>query len=320
MKRQRPGRSSIFAIVVAAAGAAAHAAEYPPYATTPVYPQAPPASAEAGGTWAFVGRGQHVVNGDLDDGAGEAGVTRIGLDISRVAPVGDRTIISTGLDFEASLHDWDDPLDVVPGSGSLDPWDDVYTVSYSLAATRLLDERRSIFFGGFLTTAGESGASFSDTVTGGAFVGFGQRFSPALSFRLGLGVASRLESGARIFPVVGVEWQISDAVELRSEGLGFRLTNQLNDRWSAYLRASHEDREFRLDDRNDANPNGVVRNRTVPVGIGFEWRSSRRLSVNLEGGIIALQKYDIQDSSGQTLREIETDSSGYIGLKIDRRF
>jgi len=296
------------------------------YDFTPVRPYSPTGPIgpveESKDRWTLSigGRAQHAFQADLDDSAGEVGVTRAGADVALLIPVGDKLRISTGLDFEASFYDWDSPDDVVPGSGSRDPWDEIYSVTLSLSATYLLDDKWSLFGGGFVNSSGESGADFSDTITGGGFLGVGYSFTPDLTIQGGIGVRTRLEDDERIFPVIGVQWKIDEQFSLRTEGPGLRVTYAASDEWSFYLRGAYEDREFRLADDNSTVRDGVVRDQSVPIGLGVEWRPTGGLSVGLEAGAIVWQEYDIQSSSGRTLNEIETDPTPYIGLRVDYRF
>lgn len=319
---------SLAALLVLASGAASLAQEQdsPAYDMTPVRPYSPTGpigpveDTEDRWTLSIGGRAQHAFRADLDDSAGEVGVTRAGADVALLIPVGEKLRISAGLDFEASFYDWDSPDNVVPGSGSRDPWDEVYSVTLSLSATYLLNDNWSIFGGGFVNSSGESGADFSDTITGGGFIGIGYSFSPELTIQGGIGVRSRLEDDERFFPVIGVQWKISEQFSLRTEGPGLRITYAASDEWSFYLRGAYEDREFRLADDNRTVPDGVVRDQSVPIGLGVEWHAVEGLSIGLEAGAIVWQEYDIQSRSGRTLNEIETDPAPYIGLRIDYRF
>lgn len=336
MSQPTLGRS-LAAFLVLASGAAAlaqdqgttaptSAPDTATYDTTPVRPYSPTGpigpleDSEDRWTLSIGGRAQHAFQADLDDSAGEVSVTRAGADVALLIPIGEKFKLSTGLDFEASFYDWDSPDDVVPGSGSSDPWDEIYTVTLSLTGTYILDDKWSIFGGGFVSSSGESGADFGDTITGGGFVGVGYAFGPELTVQGGIGARSRLEDDARVFPVIGVQWKISEQFNLRTEGPGLRITYAANDQWSFYLRGAYEMREFRLADDNRTVPDGVVEDQSVPIGFGVEWRPTGGLSIGLEAGAIVWQEYDIQSRSGRTLNEIETDPTPYIGLRLDYRF
>jgi hypothetical protein len=75
---------------------------------------------------------------------------------------------------------------------------------------------------------------------------------------------------------------------------------------------------YRLSDRLGVPGEPTLRDQQVLVGVGFEWRPSRRFVLNLEGGVVASHEIKIR-SDGVTLSSTTADPSGYFAVRIAAR-
>jgi hypothetical protein len=136
-----------------------------------------------------------------------------------------------------------------------------------------------------------------------------------LAFTFGLSVSSRLEDDAKIVPIIGLEWRITDAWRLDLVGLRGRLTYTLAPGWTVFGEASYENREWRLADDSRA-PEGVLRHSAVPLSAGLAWTRNAWI-VTATVGAPVIQTYELDNRSGDNLRD--TDAEGGLALSLSTR-
>ena len=135
--------------------------------------------------WSASLRGGYVHQFDTDiDNGGSFSVNRLFIQ-------GGPTYTSSGetsilLAFGYGLDDYDFSGD--SGLGGLRPWEDIHTFRLSIPLRWRVSEKWTGFAAPTLRFTGESGADFSDSLTGGAFAGFSYRYSDRLSIGPGIGV------------------------------------------------------------------------------------------------------------------------------------
>ena len=128
----------------------------------------------------------------------------------------------------------------------------------------------------------ESGADTGDATTGGGFAGFSYRFSDRLTIGPGIGVISQIEDSASVFPVLIIDWKISDSLSFSTgRGLGATLGPGLILNWEPYskwtfsLGGRYERLRFRLDNDRIA-PKGIGDDRAFPVFGGITYSFNRK--------------------------------------------
>lgn len=260
---------------------------------------------------------QHAFRADLDD-AGDVSVTRAGGDLTLSFLAAPKLQASVGFESEVSIYDFDG-ADGLIGSNS-DAWDELYLVGFNVALSYQFDDEWSMFGGGFINAGFESGADFGDSIFGGGFAGLTWEASPSLTVRFGGGVRTQIEDNVDVLPVVGFDWRITDQVTLRTQGLGLRLSAKLNKEWTVYFGGEYQSRQYRLDEDRSVLPNGVVRDRSVPIGVGVVWTPLPGLSIAVEGGAVVWQEYELLNEHGVERGEENTDPSPYVGVRLEYRF
>jgi len=257
------------------------------------------------------GVGEATFRTNLDDNPGDVAIYRIGAGLGVAGPLRERLRLGVNLDSEFSWYDFRDAAGLVPGAD--DPISDAYRLTLRSQLVVIESENRSWFIGGIVQSSGEPGADFDDTITGGGFAGVRYRLRDDLALSFGLGATSRLEDSVLIVPLFGVEWKLSDTVTLSTEALGAALNARLNDDWWFTLRGGWEFREYRLDSDGPL-PDGVFTDTRVPIGVGFSYRPSQAVSIDLLGGAVVWQEFRVQDSDGHELTEINGDPTGFVRL------
>lgn len=257
------------------------------------------------------GIGEATFRTNLDDNPGDVAVYRTGAGLGLTGPLRERLRLSVNLDSEFSWYDFQGAAGLVPGAD--DPISDAYRLTLRPQLVVIESENLTWFVGGIVQSSGEPGADFGDTITGGGFGGVRCRLRDGLALSIGVGATSRLEDSALIVPLIGVEWKLSDTVTLASEGLGASLNARLNEDWWFTARGGWEFREYRLDSDGPL-PDGAFTDTRVPVGVGFSYRPSQAVSIDLLGGAVVWQEFTVHDADGHKLTELNADPTGFIRL------
>ncbi|HKJ15671.1 MAG TPA: hypothetical protein VJ988_12535 [Desulfobulbales bacterium] len=210
--------------------------------------------------------------------------------------------------------------------GALQPWDDIHTFRLSTPIRFTKGQNWSFFIVPTLRVTGESGADLNDSLTGGGFAGFAYRLSERLTIGPGIGIISQIEDDASIFPVLIINWKITDTLSLETgRGLGatlgpgislnWRMTNQ----WHLALGGRYEKLRFRLDDKAEA-PDGIGQDKSFPVfgGITYNFNSSARVS--LIGGFETAGELQLEDRNGNVLEQQDYESAKFLGFSFYSRF
>ena len=177
-----------------------------------------------------------------------------------------------------------------------------------------------LFAQGFVAARWEDGGTFGDSISGGGGFGIGYRIPDRLDVILGGGLKSRLDrSSPRPYPLVDVEWMISDAWKLRIHGPGAALEYRFNDGFKIFLRGQMATRRYRLDDRLGPASRGTVRDRQIPVGVGFKWVVNRNFRIGATVGVMAQHKIKVRNNNNDTIGSISSDPAPYFELRIDLR-
>lgn len=257
------------------------------------------------------GSGEHTFSSDIDGTPGDVGVTRAGFGFGIAVPIAERSSLSLDIDEEVSWYFFDNASGLVPGT--TDPFELALSTQIRSRFSSQIDDRWSWFVGGVVSLEGEADADVGDSATYGGFGGARYRFSDSLSVSFGLGARTRLEESTLVIPLIGVEWKVSDRVTVATEGLGARVTARLNDQLAVTLSGKWELREYRLDDTN-LLPDGVARDRRVPIGLWLDWKPTDSVKLSVGGGVVVWQEFRFDDRNGDRVSETNTDPAAFLGL------
>jgi hypothetical protein len=97
------------------------------------------------------------------------------------------------------------------------------------------------------------------------------------------------------------------------------LEYALNDAFKLFLRGRVESRSYRLDDRLGPASRGTVRDRQIPVGLGFRWMVNRNLRVGVVAGVMVDHQLRVRDRSRDTIQSISAGPTPYFEVRIDLR-
>ena len=168
--------------------------------------------------WTALSRGGFVHQFDTDiDNGGSFNVNRLFIQGGPTYTTKSGTSMS--LAFGYGLDDYGFSGD--SRLGGRQPWEDIHTLRLSIPLRWQVSEKWRGFAAPTLRFTGESGADFSDSVTGGAFAGFSCRYSDSLSIGPGIAVLTQLEDSTNVIPILVINWKISDTLSLNTgRGIG----------------------------------------------------------------------------------------------------
>ena len=204
---------------------------------------------------------------------------------------------------------------------SLDPWENVHTIRLALPIRWQLSENWNFFGVPMVRYIGENGADFGDALSGGIITGVSYRFGERLTLGPGFGYITQIEDDASIFPVILVDWKLSDNLSLStgpavgaSLGPGLALNWQVADRLQFTLGARYEKLRFRLDESSRASAGGVGEDRGIPVFGALSYQASDNWRLALLGGVSFGNELLLEDAGGREVIESDYGTQPFVGV------
>ncbi len=268
------------------------------------------------------GGGFHQSESDLTDSSGGFAV--------------DRGFISASLDYGWSLRDSigisigggksSYEFNDLSGFGGGDPWNKIEDARISVTWRFGFGETGTFFLIPTVRVDGEKGTSSGDSTTYGLFAAAAWRISESLTIGPGLGVFSRLENSTRFFPILAIDWDISERWNLStgrglaaSQGPGLTLGYELSEDWTLGISGRYEDIEFRLDDEGPA-AGGVGRDQSIPLVFVAMLEPGPKLNLSVFAGIELGGTLKLKDAMGDVIEESNYDPAPIFGASFEFRF
>jgi len=284
-----------------------------------------PAAQAQQSPWQFTAdlAGVHQSESDLDGGQGTFAMDRwfaaAGVNYGWDA----RHSIGLTLAGGRSTYEFD------PGTAQVNayPWEEVDESRVTVTARFPLSERVTGFVIPTLRWNAAAAAGSGDSSTWGVYAAAAWWLNENLTLGPGLGVFSRLDDNARIFPILVVDWNITQRWNLStgrglaaSRGPGLTLAYRINPWWSLAVAGRYEDLEFRLAD-NGAAPGGVGRHQSFPLVVSASLTpEGGKGSLNLFLGAELGGKLSTRDAFEATLAESNYDPALIAGVTLNLSF
>jgi outer membrane receptor protein involved in Fe transport len=281
----------------------------------------PPQGEDSSWRWTFQAAAVHQFEADLDKG-GEVSVDRYFASLSATRQFSSR--LNMGLDIGYGEDSYD--FSGTTGFGALAPWGQIRELRISVPIRYFASREWALFALPSLRYQAEQGASLDDGQTGGLIAGAIYRLSDTFSIGPGLGVFSEIEDDASVFPILLIDWKITDTLSLEtggrlaaSRGPGLQLTWQPTSRWRLALGGRYEKMRFRLDEKGVA-PGGVGEDEAIPLYALAEYSWSDDLKFSFIGGAEVGGNLRLEDSSGNLVSDSDLDTAPFLGLTLKGRF
>lgn len=209
--------------------------------------------------------------------------------------------------------------------GGVDPWGDIHTLSIAALLSVDIDNDWTLFGGPVFQFAREDDADLDDSFIGGGVLGATYEVSSTLTVGGGIGVVTQIEDDSRYFPLIVLEWEISNTLRLTSQTTGasgrtgLELVYDLGNDWEAAIGAGYEFRRFRLDDEGIA-PDGVGEETRQPIRARLSYRASDHFVIDLYAGIAMSSELELNDAHGALLGQEDVDPAGLLGVMVTLSF
>jgi len=261
-------------------------------------------------------------NTDLKDGEGSFSTNRWAASIGVNWAFDYRNSIGLTVSGVGAKYDFDELAEI----GGGEPWDKIDETRISLFGRFGFGENGSIIIGPSFRYSGEDDSDTSEGRTWGLFAGAAWRISPDLTIGPGFGIFSKLEDGTRFFPILIIDWNITERWNLStggglgaSQGPGLRLGYELNDRWSFGLTGRYENLEFRLNE-NGNTPNGIGQDKSFPLVLSTTWNPHRIVKLSVFAGAEFGGKLKLRDSEGDLITSSKYNTALIYGATAEFRF
>lgn len=272
----------------------------------------------------FGGGFTHRFETDIDSG-GEFSVDTLSAGLDVAAQLSRETSLTVRTNIGVAAYDFGG----IPAA--IEPWDDVHTLAFGAVLAHEMNDEWSVFGGPVFQFSRESGADWGDAFTAGGVGGLTWRANDDLLIGAGAGIMSQIEDDVRIFPIIIVEWQLTQKWRVSSRGpsggrtsvefAGIELIWQASDAWEFALGGGSSFSRFRLDDDGDGlAPDGVGQDEYMPVWLRASWHPSARCSIDAIAGFAFGGELSLDDESGDGIASTDYDQAPFIGLFGSIRF
>lgn len=268
-------------------------------------------------SFALTPRGRYQFDTGLDGGNGDFRVFRGGVGAKADWKATDRMTLALGLGYEYSNYDFSRPNTFIAGATS--PFEDIHILDLGLTAYVGIDEQWSWFAGVKGRVAGESGVDVDDAGTIGGVGGLVWDLGDDRSIAFGVSAMSQIEDDALILPIINVNWKLNEQWRFASSGSMGEIIAAIDDQNEIAFGAAWENRRFRLDD-SAPQLAAVVEDTSVPIFLRFAHRPSESIAINLIGGVVLWQEFEVSNRNGLATRDFDADPSGFLGVNVSIGF
>ncbi|MGF1563144.1 MAG: hypothetical protein ACFB3T_13300 [Geminicoccaceae bacterium] len=258
---------------------------------------------------------------DLDDG-GSFSVSRAFVEGGIAYLFDRRNSIGLALAYGYDGYDFSGD-DGLPG---LSPWGSVSEYRISLPTRFTLGQRTSVFFTPSARWTAESEADLGKGGNAGFVGGALFRLTDTLRIGPGLGFFSEIEDDASVFPILLIDWQITDAWRLSTDqglgatrGPGLTLAYKPAPTWEVSIGGRYERFRFRLDDDGVA-ANGVGDEQAFISFASVAYTLGPVIRAAVVGGVDFGGELTLEDSEGREIASDGFDPAPFLGFSFRARF
>lgn len=246
-------------------------------------------------------------------------------------PINESILIGIEGDYQYSNYDFnlDGPsgMPSVYGSDKLprEPWGPINSFDITPNTTILIGSRFSVIAAAPIRFSAETGSQ-RNAWTAGVSAILRWQVTEDLRVGAGIGVTSQIEDNAETFPIVSLDWVITNALELKTEGSWMQGGNAVllwgpNEAVRVSFSAGYERNRFRLDDNGFVTDrNGVGEITAVPLEVGLRLRLYDEAYFDFRAGLGVAGRFRVESSSGRKLYDERYDPAPRIGLSLTLPF
>ncbi len=243
-------------------------------------------------------------------------VFRSGVNFNLTTFLSQTSSFHLDFNFEYSNYNFD-KLGNVPGLAGIE-LDNAYQYRIN-PEIRVQHSRKIAYYAkALLTWSSTQAGDLSHAFYAGGIAAVKYKVSDTMYITAGVGAVDQFESNVRVFPAIGIEWDISPTLKLEVEGLKGTLTHKYTDKVDLFAFVRFDARQYRI--RGGVTKRGALHDDRLIIGGGFTYKPNNNTDIKLEVGLIPYSEIKIESRSGADIFEEEGDLTGYIGGSIKFRF
>jgi hypothetical protein len=276
--------------------------------------------AEGPNTWMGI-QYAHQFEADVDNSTAEMERDSLQVTAGHRIGVADGVYLMGNFGYHGSYYDFSNGND-----RSQLLWDDIHQVTFVLGVGWTVGENWTLVALGMGRSAGEGGADFGDTLTGGAALVIEYRWSEELELGAIIGVLSQLEDSAAFLPLPTVDWRFAEGwrfqlgmIGLAHPGFGPEVSYR-SDRWEFALGGSFQKRRYRLDDRAGPTNEGIGQEISFPIFARATFAPNEYMNFGLVAGVAVGGELRSGADGGSKVFKNNYDPAPIIGLQANFRF
>ncbi|MFK7959552.1 MAG: hypothetical protein AB8G96_03430 [Phycisphaerales bacterium] len=252
---------------------------------------------------------------------GSLGIQRANTRLGYRTQIDQDTTLDLGLNYRFDGYDFSDTTVFD------DTWGDVHSLSLTARFQWTVADEWTVFAGPIFEYSGESGAAFSDSITGGGYIGATYQAGNDLLLGFGVGAIGELEDDVRFIPIIVIDWDIIEGWKLSSRtsaattgDTAIELIWDVSENWDVAAGVSlFGKRRFRLDN-DGAVPGGVGEEETRALTFRGTYTVSDAVDLSVFGGLKFESDIELEDNSGQRVDKEDHDEALFLGVSLSVRF
>jgi hypothetical protein len=261
------------------------------------------------------------------DGGDEFESWRVGLGGDFGGPINDAVLVGFHANYQHADYDFNLDNGSFPspayGTNELpkEPWGGIDTIDLMPTTTILIGDRFSVVGAVPIRWSGEVGTDRNGFAAGISALA-GWQVVDSFSVGLGIGVTSQIEDNADVFPVIVLDWQVTDSLRLATEGNWIQGGNAglfwgPNETVSVSFSIGYERNRFRLDDNGTLpDTNGIGEITAVPIEFGLRLRFIEGAYFDLRVGLGVAGRFRVEDDRGHKLYDQNYDPAPRLRLGL----
>ena len=272
--------------------------------------------------WGLQGGAVEQSDADLSGTNASFGLRRYFIEPSLSYAWDRRTSVGLAVGFGDSRYEFSSGALI----GGLQPWDKIHDYRISLPIRFSPSQRSDVIIVPSIRTNTESGASLNDGRTEGVLAGIGWWLSESLFLGPGLGWFTELGGGSNVFPILLIDWSITDRLSLStgeglaaSQGPGLTLGYDINKKWTLGLTGRFEEIRFALNNP-ETSPVRFAEDKSLPLVLSVRYKPWPMTYVAAFLGGEFEGELSLEDNNGNTLAGTEYDTATIFGIAFRSRF
>jgi len=266
--------------------------------------------------------GTSTADTDFDDEIGQFQYNALIAGLNAKRKIGDSS--SLNIDLDAGWYSYD----ITPSASSVagdaasigSEFDDVTTLSLITTLSHQYNDTGSWFVGGGVLVGLENGADFGDSVDGIIVGGFRHKVNDQLEVGLGVYARTRLDDDVLIVPLPQIKYTIDEYWSIESQGAGAKINYHATDALDYGIYGQYESTTFRLDDTHSFAADGMVTQRSFPIGFYAQYQPNDTIHITGRvGGLLAME-LEILDTNGNEVATQDIDTGIFGSLSVSFAF